>query len=76
MLKIPWAQGRPGVTLETFDTGGERAQVILVWVKVPGIGNASHPGRLGFMKVRLQKTRSSWREDYRIMKIISIRGVS
>jgi hypothetical protein len=28
---------------------GERAYVILVWVKAPNIENASHPQRLGIM---------------------------
>jgi hypothetical protein len=32
-----------GVTPEICGTVGEMAQVILVWVKAPGIGNFSHP---------------------------------
>ena len=27
----------------TYDTSGERAQVILVWMRAPDIGNASYP---------------------------------
>ena len=32
---------------------GERAQVILVWVKAPGVGNASHPQKLGVTRIKL-----------------------
>ena len=46
-------KGDPGVTPGTCGAGGERAQVILVWVRAPGVGNASHPRRLGVMRVRL-----------------------
>jgi hypothetical protein len=42
----------PGVTPETCGAGGEKAQVILVWVRAPGVGNASHPRRLVVMRVR------------------------
>ena len=45
-------KGDPGVTPKTCDAVGERAQVILVWVRAPGVGNASHPQRLGVMRVR------------------------
>jgi hypothetical protein len=33
----------PGVTPETCGAYGEKAQVILVWVRAQGVGNASHP---------------------------------
>ena len=45
-------KGDPGVTPGTCGAGGEKAQVILVWVRAPGVGNASHPWRLGVMRVR------------------------
>jgi hypothetical protein len=45
-------KGDPGVTPGTCGADGEKAQVILVWVKAPGVGNASHPWRLGVMRVR------------------------
>ena len=45
-------KGDPGVTPGTCGAVGERAQVILVWVRAPGVGNASHPLRLGGMRVR------------------------
>ena len=45
-------KGDPGVTPGTCGAVGERAQVILVWVRAPGVGNASHPRRLGVMRVR------------------------
>jgi hypothetical protein len=42
----------PGVTLGTCGASGEKAQVILVWVRAPGVGNASHPRRLRVMRER------------------------
>ena len=45
-------KGDPGVTPRTCGAGGERAQVILVWLRAPGVGNAFHPRRLGVMRVR------------------------
>ena len=45
-------KGDPGMTPGTCGAVGERAQVILVWVRAPGVGNASHPQRLGVMRVR------------------------
>jgi hypothetical protein len=45
-------KGDPGVTPGTCGAGDEKAQVILVWVRTPGVGNASHPRRLGVMRVR------------------------
>jgi hypothetical protein len=44
-------KGDPGVTPGTCDAGAEKAQVILVWVRAPGVGNASYPRRLGAMRV-------------------------
>ena len=51
-LKHQGHKGDPGVTPGTCGAVGERAQVILVWVRAPGVGNASHPRRLGVMRVR------------------------
>jgi hypothetical protein len=45
-------KGDPGVTVGTCGAGGEKAQVILVWVRAPGVGNASHTGGRGGMRVR------------------------
>ena len=42
----------PGVTPGTCGAVGKRAQVILVWMRAPGVGNASHPRTLGGMRVR------------------------
>ena len=50
--KTPWAQRGPGVTPRTCGAIGERAQVILVWVRALGVGNASHPQRLGGTRVK------------------------
>ena len=44
-------KGDPGVTPRTCGAVGDWAQVILVWVRFPGVGNASHPQRLGAMRV-------------------------
>ena len=69
-------KGYPIVTPETCGTVGERAQVILVWVKAPGVGDASHPRRLRVTKVRPWVMRSLWRADFRMLKNTSIGGVS
>jgi hypothetical protein len=42
----------PGVTPGTCVTDGEKAQVILVWVRATGVENASHSRGLGVMRVR------------------------
>ena len=44
-------KGDPRVTPETCGAIGERAQVILVWVRARGVENASHPLRLGVTRV-------------------------
>ena len=49
-MKCPKHQGYkgdPGVTPETGGTIGEMAQVILVWMRAPSVGNTSYPFRLG-----------------------------
>ena len=76
MPETPWAQGDPGVTLEICDADGEKALMILVWMRVPVIGNASHPRALRIMKVRPLAMRSSWRENFRMLKNNSIGGMS
>ena len=45
-------KGDPGLTPETCGTVDERAQMILMRVRVPGVGNACHPQRLGVTRVR------------------------
>jgi hypothetical protein len=45
-------KGDPRMTPGTCSAVGERAQVIMVWVRAPGVGNASHPQRLGVTRVR------------------------
>jgi hypothetical protein len=45
-------KGDPGVTPETCGASGEKAQVIMVWVRALGIRNISHPRGLEAMKVR------------------------
>ena len=45
-------KGDPRVTPGTCAAVGERAQVILVLARAPGVGNASHPWILGCTRVR------------------------
>jgi hypothetical protein len=45
-------KGDPGVTPGTCGASGNKAQVILVWMRAPRVGNASHPQRLRVMRVR------------------------
>jgi hypothetical protein len=45
-------KGDPGVTPEICGADGGKTQVILVWVKAPGVENTSHPRGLGVMRVR------------------------
>ena len=45
-------KGDPGVTPGTCGADGEKAQMIRVWVRAPGVGNASHLRGLGVMRVR------------------------
>ena len=45
-------KGDPRVKLGTCGVIGERAQVIIVWVRASGVKNASHPRRLGVTRVR------------------------
>ena len=66
-LKHHGHKGNPKVTPGTCGAVGERA---------PGVGNASHPWRLGCTRVRPWAMRSSWRGDSRMLKITSIGGVS
>ena len=69
-------KGDPRVTPGTCGTMGERAQVILVWVRAPGVENTSHPRRLGITRVRPWALGSSWRLDSRMLKNFPIRSVS
>jgi hypothetical protein len=69
-------KGDPGVTSGPSGAGGETAQVILVWVRAPGVGNASHPRRLGVMREKPLAMCSSWREDSKMLKNTSFGGVS
>ena len=68
--------GDPGVTPKTCGAIGERAQVILVWMRAPGGGNASHPQELGVMRIRPRALDGSWHPDSRVLKNTSIRVVS
>ena len=64
------------MTPGTCGAVGEKAQVIVVWVRAPSIGNASHPWRLGGMRVRPSAMHSLWRVDSTMLKNTLIRGVS
>jgi hypothetical protein len=69
-------KGNPTVTPETCDVIGERVQLILMWVRPPGVENASHPWRLGVMRVRPSTTSIFWHPDSTMLKNTSIGGVS
>jgi hypothetical protein len=64
------------VTPETSSAIGERAQVILVWVRAPGVENTFHPHKLGVMRVRPQASSILWRPHSRMLKSTSIGGVN
>ena len=55
---------------------GKRAQLILVWVRALGVGNASHPWRLGVTRVRPRAVFGLWHPESTMLKNISIRVVS
>ena len=61
--------------LGTCGAIGERAQVILVWVRARGVGNVSHPWRLGVMRIRPRALDGSWCCDSRMPKNASISGM-
>ena len=65
-------KGDPKVTPGTCGAIGERAQVILMRVRAPGIGNASHPQRLGITRVWASTMYSLWRANFRMLKNTSI----
>ena len=69
-------KGDHGVTPKTCGAISERAHVILVWMRAPGRGNASHPQELGVTRVRPRALDGSWRPDSRMHKNTSIGGVS
>ena len=69
-------KGEPKVTPGTCGAIGERIQVILLWVRAPGRGIASHPQELGVTRVRSRALDGSWCLDFRMLKNTSIGGVS
>ena len=73
---MPGHKGDSGVTSGTCGAIGERAQVILVWVRAPGHGNASHPHELRVTRVTPKALDDSWRPDSRMPKNTLIIGVS
>ena len=75
-LKHHGHKGDLGVTPVTCGANGERAQVMLVWMRAPGIRNACHPWRLGVTKVRPWAMSSLWCSNFRILKNSPIGGVS
>ena len=62
---------RPG----TCGAIGERAQVILVWVKALEHWNASHPMRLGVTRVKPRALDGPWHCNSRMPRNPSIGGV-
>ena len=57
-----------GVTSQTCDEILERAQMVLVQVRAPGVENTSHPRRLGVARVRPRALGSLWHPDSRILR--------
>lgn len=52
VFATPWAQRGPGVTPMTCGAIGERAQMNRMWVRAPGVKNASHPQKLRVTRIR------------------------
>ena len=69
-------KGDAGVTLGTCGANGERAQMILVWMRTWSIGNAFHLWRLGVTRGRPRALDGLWHPDSRMLKNTSIGGVS
>ena len=74
--EIPWTQRQLEVTPETCGVIGERTQVILVWVRAPYIGYASHPRREEVTHVGPQIMNSLWLLDSKMLKNTPIGGVN
>ena len=74
-LKHHGHKGDPGVTTRICGAIGERSQVILVWVRAPGVENASHPQRLEVTRVRPCVMSILWHANSRMLKNTSIGGV-
>ena len=51
-------------------------QVILLWVRALGFGNASHSQKVGGMRVRPSGMSSLLRADFKMLKNTSIKGVN
>ena len=56
-------KGDPRVTPETCGDIGERGQVILMWVRTPGVENTSHPRRLKVTRIWPWVMNSLWRPN-------------
>ena len=65
-------EGDLGVTPMTCGAVGDKAQVILVWVRAPSVGNTSHPQRLGITRVRPWAMCGLWHADSIMLKNTSI----
>ena len=60
----------------TCGTIGERAQVILVWIRASGHWERLPPRRLGVTRIRPRALDGSWCCDSRLLKNTSIGGVN
>lgn len=74
--ETPWIQKDPRMIPIICGTIGEKAYVILVWLRALDIGNTSHPHKLGIMEVRPCVMNSLLRLDFRMLKNTSTRGLS
>ena len=69
-------KGDPKVTPGTCGVIGEKAQVILVWVRARSVENASHPQSLGVTRVRQCTLGILWLMNSRMLKNSPIERVS
>ena len=60
------------MTLKNYGAVGKNAEVILVWVRAPCVGNAPHAQKLEVTIVRRRAMRSLWCANSRMPKNISI----
>ena len=69
-------KGDLGVAPKTCGAIGERAQVILVWMRASVVENICHPWRLEITRVRPWELSSLWLPNSRMLKNSPIGGVS
>ena len=53
-------KGDPKVISGTYGAVGEKAQVIILWLRAPNVGNTSYPWRLRVMRIMPSIMHSFW----------------